>query len=155
MGGALYLRGSVTLTDCLIAENIGEGYGGGLRIAYGTTTLAGSTVVRDNVVRPNGSGHNGGGIAAESSFVFVGPDCRITGNTASEGWGGGVFRDGSAGVTLQGPHPSPIVVQNCHENCVLRLRRGNRRVRRRWLLPAVSGERADVMAWLPQPQVLN
>jgi hypothetical protein len=35
---------------------------------------------------------------------------------AGEGSGGGIRRSGGT-VTLRGANPSPIVVNNCHENC--------------------------------------
>ena len=48
----------------------------------------------------------------------VAATCRVTQNTAAEGFGGGIHRSSGGTVTLRGANPSPIVVNNCQENCV-------------------------------------
>jgi hypothetical protein len=111
-GGGLTSIGPTTLTDCLIADNDASNFGGGIAVRFGLTKLAGSTVVRGN------SSHQGGGIFVLSPGTLeIGVDCRVTGNSATPALGGGINRN-SGTVTLEGPDPSPIVVDNCHENCV-------------------------------------
>jgi hypothetical protein len=114
-GGNIFsAAGATILTDCLIAENLG-GFifqGGGISVEGGMTTLAGSTEVRGNAA------HYGGGIhVAASGTLVIEETCRVTRNGAVAGQGGGVFNAGGT-VTLQGAAPSPIVVDNCQENCV-------------------------------------
>jgi hypothetical protein len=111
-GGGIYAGGSTTLTDCLVEDNRAARDGGGLFVIYpGAVTLAGSTQVHDNAA------NFGGGIHIESGTLTIAETCRVTENTASAaGNGGGIYNSGGM-VTLQGADPSPIVVNNCHENC--------------------------------------
>lgn len=110
-GGGLNLTSQATLTDCLIVDNETGASGGGLYVLTDQpVVLAGETVVQGNTAG------QGGGIFADSSAITIGVNCRITGNTADSGQGGGIARFGGT-VTLAGPDPSPIVVNNCHENC--------------------------------------
>jgi hypothetical protein len=114
-GGGIFTRGPVTLTDCLVENNSGGAFGGGIRLeAGGTTTLVGSTTVQANV-----AGLGGGGIDAlgRTFKLVIAETCLITRNTAPTGGGGGIHTLGGT-VTLEGAAmPSPIVVDNCHENC--------------------------------------
>jgi hypothetical protein len=115
-GGGIHAAGTTTLTDCLIEANDAANSGGGLYVVGGTTTLLGTTQVREN------EAGLGGGIAVAtgtnaSGVLVVAETCRVTENMAGEGFGGGIRRSGGT-VTLQGASPSPIVVNNCHENCV-------------------------------------
>jgi predicted outer membrane repeat protein len=115
VGGGIVVTGSgtATLTDCLVEVNSAEFVGGGLAIGLGPVTLAGSTQVRGNV------GGIGGGIFIEAGTLTITENCRVTKNTAAPGQGGGIHSAGST-VTLQGSDPiSPIVVNNCQENCVV------------------------------------
>jgi hypothetical protein len=115
-GGAIYALGPVTLTDCIFELNSASVGGGGIHVNDRTTTLAGETIVRNN--RSNELGTSGGG-GIDSSFgiVVIAETCRVTGNTAPAGNGGGI-RNISGLITLQGSaNPSPIVTNNCHENC--------------------------------------
>lgn len=78
-----------------------------------TTTLEGGTSVEGNQ-----AGLYGGGIYAGVGQLTIRENCRVQENKlASEsGSGGGIFNiEGT--VTLDGPDPSPIVVDNCPENC--------------------------------------
>jgi predicted outer membrane repeat protein len=111
-GGGILTGGPLTLTDCLIEDNDG-GRGGGIYAADGSTTLAGSTAVRGN------EAVIGGGIYAGGGDVQIEPTCRVTDNTATggAGFGGGIWMGNSGTMTLLGPDPSPIVVDNCVENC--------------------------------------
>jgi hypothetical protein len=111
-GGGISTSGTTTLTECLIEANIPESFGGGLYVDGGTTTLAEGTRVLRNVARI------GGGIYLDDGTVEIADTCRVTENTATngQGAGGGVFNQAGA-VTLEGVAPSPIVVDNCSENC--------------------------------------
>src|SRR5215213_7679309 len=115
-GVGIATTGTTTLTDCLVEENTGGSAGVGMYVPSGTTTLAGNTQVRGNHLESSFTAA-GGGINVGGGTLIVAETCRVTQNTATEGQGGGIFRSGGT-VTLQGPTPSPIVVDNCHENCV-------------------------------------
>jgi hypothetical protein len=114
-GGALFSAGPTTLTDCLFADNIADSVGGAIfffsNSGNDTLTIDGQTEIRGNTA------FNGGGLFVKGGIVNIGVDCRITDNTAALGGGGGIYRD-SGTVNLTGPDPSPIVVNNCAENCV-------------------------------------
>jgi hypothetical protein len=114
-GGGLHLTGRpATLTNCLIADNTTAGPGGGVYAVYTTVTLAGTTTIQGNTA------DRGGGICSNFEILTtltIGPDCRITGNTASADGGGGIDRAGRGEVILQGADPSPIVTDNCPDNC--------------------------------------
>jgi parallel beta-helix repeat protein len=108
-GGGIATLGTMTLTDCLIERNDAV-LGGGI-LCEGLHALAGSTAVRGNVAS------GAGGIYVNGGTLTIAETCRVTENTAGlAGNGGGIFL--SAGtVALEGADPSPIVVDNCHENC--------------------------------------
>jgi hypothetical protein len=112
LGGGIFTAGTLTLTDCLIEDNDG-GSGGGIYAADASATLAGSTAVRGNEAA------RGGGIFAGGGNVQIEPTCRVTDNTATggAGFGGGIWMGNSGLMSLLGPDPSPIVVENCVENC--------------------------------------
>jgi hypothetical protein len=58
-----------------------------------------------------------GGIYVQfDGTLIIAETCRVTRNTAPSGNGGGIL-NGSGTVILQGADPSPIVVNNCQENC--------------------------------------
>ena len=111
-GGGIFSFGTTTLTDCLVEANDASREGGGLRVSDGVITLFGSTQVRGNTAI------DGGGIFVTSDGTLIAAEtCRVTQNTAgAPGTGGGIFNFGGA-VALQGADPSPIVVNNCFENC--------------------------------------
>jgi hypothetical protein len=113
-GGGISSVGTTTLTDCVIEDNRSHLHGGGLYVGTGTTTLAGTTQVR-----LNRAGAIGGGVLVNpGGTLIISEASRVTENTApSPGDGGGIYNSGGT-VTLQGTaDPSPIVVNNCHENC--------------------------------------
>jgi Right handed beta helix region len=112
-GGGIYTSGTTTLTDCLIEANSAGLFGGGIEVSDGTTRLNGTTTVQGNHADAD-LFSTGGGIDV-SGTLTVEETCRITRNTARLGSGGGIFNFGT--VTLQGADPSPIVVDNCRENC--------------------------------------
>ena len=111
----IYTDGTTILTDCVIegnrATNDNSG-GGGLFLFGGNTSLKGSTVVRNNEAQA------GGGVYVSLGTLEIAPTCQISTNTATggPGNGGGIFNDGGT-VLLQGDDPSPIVANNCQENC--------------------------------------
>jgi predicted outer membrane repeat protein len=95
----------------VVEGNEATGEGGGLFVTVARTTLLGTTLVRGNTA------DFGGGISVNAGTLVIAETCRVTENTASVNNGGGIRNDAGA-VSLQGANPSPIVVNNCHENCV-------------------------------------
>jgi hypothetical protein len=110
-GGGIFSLGTTTLTDCLIADNDANNAGGGIYHRFASAVLAGNTVVRGN------RSFQGGGIYVLDNSMTIGADCRVTVNSADPNRGGGIKKNIGT-ITLLGAHPSPIVVDNCHENCV-------------------------------------
>jgi hypothetical protein len=110
-GGGIASAGTTTLTDCLVEDNRANLADGGGLYFDGKTALAGNTRVRGNVAA------HGGGIFHNDYTLTVAETCRVTRNatTSVPGSGGGIFNRGI--VTLQGADPSPIVVNNCYDNC--------------------------------------
>jgi len=114
-GGGIFVNAgdlfvTTTLTDCLIEGNSAQDRGGGLYSFGSRVVLAGTTRVQGN------DASEGGGIYADVGRMTIAETCRVTQNTASTtGGGGGLYAVGI--VTLQGADPSPIVVDNCEENC--------------------------------------
>lgn len=114
--GGIYTDGTTTLTDCLVTGNHAtnsNSSGGGLFLFGGQTTLNGHTAVRDN------DALFGGGIYVSLGTLVINASCQVTANTATggPGNGGGIYNAGGT-VVLDGADSSPIVVDNCHENCV-------------------------------------
>ena len=102
-----------TLTNCQVTNNQTDGLGGGIGLfGLAGLYLDGNTEVGHNTAA------SGGGVYASASYLTIGASCRVTENTADAGQGGGVFQEGSYAVSLIGPDPSPIITNNCHENCV-------------------------------------
>jgi hypothetical protein len=115
-GGGITTSGTTTLTDCLIENNSAEVAGGGISVDGGTTSLLGALTVQGNHADANVVSR-GGGIDVDTGTLIIAETCRVTRNTAAAGFGGGIFNNGGT-VTLQGgANPSPIVVDNCQENC--------------------------------------
>jgi len=112
-GGGIYLgSGSFTLTNCVVEDNTAGTAGGGIFVNAGTATLNGTTQVKDNTATL------GGGIFAQAEGTLtIAESCRVTNNTATAAGDGGGINNAGATVTLQGANPSPIVVNNCHDNC--------------------------------------
>jgi hypothetical protein len=110
LAGGIFAQGNTTLEDCLITGNTSSGEAGGILVASGLTSLTGQTTVSDNVAA------GGAGIlVAGGAILWVGRDCLITHNTATEEYGG-IANEGA--VTLDGPSPESIVVNNCPNNCL-------------------------------------
>jgi hypothetical protein len=116
-GGGITTSGTTTLTDCLIENNSAEVAGGGISVDGGTTSLLGTATVQGNHADAHAVSSRGGGIDVNTGTLIIAETCRVTRNTAAAGFGGGIFNNGGT-VTLQGgANPSPIVVDNCQENC--------------------------------------
>jgi hypothetical protein len=115
VGGGIFTQGTMTLTDCLVEANRSEDNGGGIVIFNGTTTLSGTTQVRDNRADAFPASF-GGGVLLNFGTLTIAETCRVTHNTAGDGFGGGIWNQAGT-ATLQGVSPSPIVVDNCHQNC--------------------------------------
>jgi fibronectin-binding autotransporter adhesin len=114
-GGGIYTAGTTTLTDCLIEAN-SAARGAGIAVEDRTTILTGTTTVQSNHADLD-EASLGGGILVFAGTLNIEETCRVTHNTAFTGRGGGIWNNGGA-VTLQGTaDPSPIVVDNCQENC--------------------------------------
>jgi predicted outer membrane repeat protein len=119
-GGGIYagLDTILELTNCTVRDNeaiAAGGDGGGLSLIFATATLSGSTQVRGNAAQV------GGGIfyaGTPTTTLVIAETCRVEENTDTNGSGsgGGIYSSLGA-VTLQGADPSPIVVNNCAENC--------------------------------------
>ncbi len=110
-GGAISSFGSLTLTDCHLTGNSAGSLGGGIHVGPGTSnvTLGGTTIVEKNEAA------SGGGLYV-TGLLTINETSRVQNNTADTGKGGGIFLNVGI-VTLQGASPSPIVVNNCRENC--------------------------------------
>ena len=110
-GGAISSFGNLTLTDCHLTGNSAGSLGGGIHVGPGSSnvTLGGTTIVEKNEAA------SGGGLYV-TGLVTINETSRVQNNTADTGKGGGIFLNVGI-VTLQGASPSPIVVNNCRENC--------------------------------------
>jgi hypothetical protein len=96
------------------SETAGTQGGGGIAVDGGTTSLAGTTQVQNN------EASTGGGIMVTGGSLTIAETCRVTLNTAtaSATAGGGIANNvDPSTVTLEGADPSPIVVNNCQDNC--------------------------------------
>ncbi|MFT4037497.1 MAG: right-handed parallel beta-helix repeat-containing protein [Thermomicrobiales bacterium] len=110
--GGVAVNSVATFTDCHFLNNHADVFGGGLVVGdTATATLDGASVVQGN------SAATAGGVGVGAGALTVGPGVRITQNTADAGKGGGIYSLMGGNVTLQGAAPSPIVTDNCHENC--------------------------------------
>jgi hypothetical protein len=110
-GGGIWTLGTTTLTDCLVEVNSAATTGGGLSVEGGKTTLFGSTHVRLNRAQ------SAAGIDVNASELESAVTCRVTQNISPNGAGPGGIVNTNGMVTLAGPDPSPIVVDNCPDNC--------------------------------------
>jgi hypothetical protein len=137
-GGGIYNYGVLTLRGVSVTGNAADQGGGGIWNHVGTVTLKTGTSVTGNTSGTAGGGifnytgpltledgssvtgntavGNGGGISNDGGPVTLKTGSSVTGNTAG-GIGGGVHNDEGT-VTLEGTDtPSPIVVNNCTDNC--------------------------------------
>jgi predicted outer membrane repeat protein len=91
-GGAIYVSGKLTLTNCVVANNTTT-YGGGGVCNRGTLTVNNSTVAGNNA--PSAFG---GGIYNSSGANLAVNNSTLAKNTAANSFGGGIFTQGSASV---------------------------------------------------------
>jgi hypothetical protein len=94
---------SVTVSDCVIKDNVGRS-GGGVGVDDGSTLYMDGCTISGNSspdMSPSGGGYGGGGIRNVDSTVNL-TNCTISGNTASDdvyGYGGGILNGGSSAAT--------------------------------------------------------
>jgi len=84
-GGGILSRGSLTLTNCVVANNAASGLGGGGIYSQGPITITGSTISGNSAT---GSPGHGGGLRLYVSASIT--NSTISGNTAF-GDGGGLW----------------------------------------------------------------
>jgi predicted outer membrane repeat protein len=110
-GGGIYTSATLTLTGTTRIVGNTATEGGGI-YSSGTLTLTGTTRIEGNTAG------RGGGIFVVAGFpVTIGENCRVSGNTATDGPGSGGGIYGGVVSLLGSATPSPIVTGNCHENC--------------------------------------
>ncbi|MFI5455752.1 MAG: beta strand repeat-containing protein [Isosphaerales bacterium] len=91
-GGGIENDGTLTVTDCTIANNEADGDGGGIQNeSDGTLTITNSTITGN-------SGGDGGGIDNYGTLTIT--NSTITGNSGSEG--GGIFNKEGGTATVTG-----------------------------------------------------
>ena len=84
-GAGIYLNDYTTISNCIIRDNVTNGFGGGIYI--NSNTGVGQTQITNCVITGN-SASMGGGVCDRNSSVFT--NCRISNNTASTK-GGGIY----------------------------------------------------------------
>ena len=82
-GGGAYMAGQVTITHCIINDNISRGSSGGVQIYDGSALLAYSTIAS------NRASSSGGGVQINTAGTMY--NCRIIGNYAGT-YGGGLYK---------------------------------------------------------------
>lgn len=116
VGGGILSQGTLTVTDCTIAQNTSQGYGGGIH-HDGALTVSGSTIsnnrsnaslggginhwngsfsVTDSRIAYNHAQFGGGGVAVGGALTVT--DCSFDGNYG--GSGGGIYGPTLTGATL-------------------------------------------------------
>jgi CSLREA domain-containing protein len=99
-GGGIFNRGTLTLTNGTVNDNIAQDQGsitgsqGGGIYNLGTLTLVNATISGNVVSGPTSAGA-GGGVFNVATLTLT--NSTVSGNSAPNG-GGGLFNDGSAGV---------------------------------------------------------
>ena len=88
-GGAIWTRGELTLTRCIVATNVADQFGGGI---FST----GLVEVRDSTISGN-TARIGGGISVDLGFIEL-VNVTVSGNRALEGGGGLYGLVSSSGV---------------------------------------------------------
>jgi hypothetical protein len=95
LGAGLYNNGTLSLTDCSVADNSAQGFGGGL---YNARTLS----LTDCTLADNSAGVRGGGLGAGGGLENTGTlsltACTVSGNSAYRG--GGLYSTGTQTMTL-------------------------------------------------------
>jgi CSLREA domain-containing protein len=102
-GGGVYSLsgGTVDLDSVIVTGNSTASDGGGIHTTTGTLLVRNGSVVSNNQARNGGGVFNGGelSIAGVPSNALV-SDSTITGNTAVEGGGGGIWNDHEGSLAL-------------------------------------------------------
>ena len=107
-GGGLFLNGNANITGSTITGNTASNSGGG--IFAGTVGTEAARIVSinltDSTVSKNTAACNGGGIYNIYDLI-VGGSSQISGNTATSGYGGGIYvtafsSSGNTSLTLSG-----------------------------------------------------
>jgi hypothetical protein len=136
LGGGIFNEGTLTLLRVIVKGNSAD-LGGGILSYIATLTLEAGSSVAGNTANVGGGIYNnqgmltmetgssamsntasrsGGGIFNISGAVAtLQVGSRVTGNRATDTGGG--ISNYDATVTLEGIDPSPIVMNNCQENC--------------------------------------
>ncbi len=105
-GGAIYsFKGTLTLSDTVLADNSAEAFGGGLFLNNATATLTNVTLTGNSVLvntadssKKTGSG---GGAAAVNASSLNATDSSFSGNTCDYmGQGGGLYLSASTAVLV-------------------------------------------------------
>ena len=97
----------LTLDRCTVQQNTAS-VGGGVLAGLGTIAVRASTAIVNNQAEIFG-----GGLAVlEDGFVSFDATCRVTGNTAQDGLGGGIYNNGT--VHLSGAKVSGNTPENCN-----------------------------------------
>ena len=97
-GGGIVSVGSLTLTNCVVANNAASGlnaWGGGI-FSGGSLNISNSTI-SNNTAGP--SNPYGGGIYAQGSITITGSTISGNSTTGSPGAGGGLRLSGSTSIT--------------------------------------------------------
>jgi hypothetical protein len=91
LGGGIFNRGTLTLTDCTVSGNTATGgHGGGIE-NVGTLTLTDCTVSGNTATQSDGHGGSGGGIRNSVGTLTL-TNCTVSGNRADAG--GGLYQAG-------------------------------------------------------------
>ena len=116
-GGGIYnYLGTLTLLRVNVTGNTASLAGGGIYNDGAMLTLEDGSVIGGAAGEGNTATYSGGGIYNNRGTITMQTGSRVTGNTATNS-DGGIFTDGGM-VELQGDeNPSPIVVNNCRDNC--------------------------------------
>ena len=92
-GGGIFVDGcKITMTDCIISDNVAIDDGGGIYNHIGNLTLI-NCIVSNNVAYND----NGGGIYNDSTLTLI--NCTVSGNWNSDDHGGGIYNDGTLTLT--------------------------------------------------------
>ncbi|MBR3710232.1 MAG: C10 family peptidase [Bacteroidales bacterium] len=84
-GAGVYLNDYVTISHCLIHNNVSNGFGGGVYINSSTGT---SQTTLNNCIITGNTASMGGGVCDRNSSIII--NCRISNNTATTK-GGGIY----------------------------------------------------------------
>ncbi|MFM2141873.1 MAG: hypothetical protein RLZZ476_417, partial [Verrucomicrobiota bacterium] len=86
LGGAICNSGSLELRECVVEDNFGASYGGGIYCDYGSTTT-----LRECDFTSNSSGVQGGAVFADLNSSVTTQNCSFTGNSTANAGGAILF----------------------------------------------------------------